>query len=301
MLLFFGSRASGVRSFASWRVQCRTRRRRQPYPFPRASHRVRTSGHAVSLRPVPIIFFGGGWLCAWRGLRGVVVEAVEGGACIGRPDIWIDCRFSGEPGRSVERLDGTERIGAAVVASCGSPSSGDRSLAGGVCGGARNRNGAGRPDRSRSAGCGVWGAGRRWEQASDRVGEDQRGSFGVCGRSGGSDQGGAGLAARSDPRSAALERSERACSLERVASGGGDGVAGVGADWWSSDWRGEFVWFQRYQRARGGGELGRGWCLGVGVRAAGRGTGSHGADGSGAAGVGGAVRDVSGDERIELE
>ena len=141
----------------------------------------------------------------------------------------------------------------------------------------------------------------RWEQASDRLGEDQRGAFGVCGRSGGSDQGGAGTAARSNTRTAALERSERACSLERVASGGGDGVAGVGADWWSSDWRCEFVWLQRYQRARGGGELGRGSCLGVGVRAAGRGAGSNGADGSGAAGAGGAVRGVSGRERVELE
>ena len=110
-----------------------------------------------------------------------------------------------------------------------------------------------------------------------------------------------GLAARSNTRSAALERSERACSLERVASGGGDGVAGVGADWWSSDWRCEFVWLQRYQRARGGGELGRGSCLGVGVRAAGRGAGSNGADGSGAAGAGGAVRGVSGREWVELE
>ena len=247
------------------------------------------------------IFQWGGWLCARRGLRGVVVEAVAGGASFWRPDLGIDCRFSGEPGRSVERLDGTERIGAAVVVACGAPSSGDRSLAGGLCGGARHGHGAGRPDRSRSAGCGVWGAGRRREQASDRLGEDQRGSFGVCGRSGGSDQGGAGLAAGSDSRSAALERSERACSLERVASGGGDGVAEVGADWWSSDWGGEFVWLQRYQRARGGGELGRGSSLGAGVRAARRGIGSHGADGSRAAGAGGTVREVSGGERVGLE
>ena len=239
MLLFFSSSASGVRSSASWRVQCSDSPEASTLSCsPEPSIAFAQAGMLSRRGYMSIIFQWGGWLCAGRGLRGVVVEAVGGGACIRRPDLGLDCRFSGEPGRSVERLDGTERIGAAVVVARGAPSSGDRSLAGGLCGGAWHGHGAGRPDRSRSAGCGVWRSGRRREQASDRLGEDQRGSFGVCGRSGGSDQGGAGLAAGSDSRSAALERSERACSLERVAAGGGDGVAGVGADRWSSDWAG---------------------------------------------------------------
>src|SRR5271170_4345704 len=119
MLLFFGGRASGVRSAASWRVQCSTGRRRQSYPFPRAIHRVRTSRNAFQRRQSAGIFFWVGWLCTRRGLRSVVVEALVGGAIWWRPDFRFAFGFSGEPGRSVERSDSAERLGAAVVVAGG--------------------------------------------------------------------------------------------------------------------------------------------------------------------------------------
>ena len=106
-----------------------------------------------------------------------------------------------------------------------------------------------------------------------------------------------GLGARSRAGATALGAAERACALERAAAGGSDRVAGVATDRRAADRRGQFVWLQRNERARGGGELGasRPDCR---CSAARRSAGGDGADRGSAARAGGALCGVSLPKRI---